>query len=215
MATVISITGTRQAIRENKKRQKKYKMAVQHSLALYMDLVRTTAARDFIIDNTTGFLNPFMARKVQPAHPTKLTSRTGKLRWALREKASKDPTREWKGFGRKTVKLDTAALKLLVRVVESGGADSYLGTMRISINYLTGPLTSVGTAPTFDDAGKEKTKGFKPKWMPRETKQTIRARFFHELGIRGRRRQFIDPAARMVLRKLDNVIDTRIGKIWR
>ena len=198
---------------ELKKKQIEYTRSMQISIAQYLDLARITAADDFILNNRTGLLNPFMSRKRQPSHPRLLTSRTGKLRWALKEKAEKDSSKNWGGTG-KLYKLNTAALNLLVRRAPTGKKDDYQGTSRISINYMPSRLTSVGTAAKLGDDGKQETRGFKKNWMPRETRQTMRARFFWEIGVRGKKRQFLDPAARQVFRKLNSIIDTKVGQVW-
>ena len=196
-----------------KRQRKEYRKEVQRSVAKFLTLTRISAATKVMIPNTTGILNPYMARKVQPANPSRLTHRTKKMRWMLLENA--DPNLAgWGGFGNKLAKLDTSALKLLVRAVEQGQFDEFLGTIRVWISRVPPILTHRGTVPQYDDKGKLLNKGYKPKMMPRETMRTLAMRFMWELGIRGSRRPYMEPAAKMILKKLPLIIERRIDLIW-
>lgn len=179
-----------------KRKQKEYDTQMKKFVASYLDQTRNAAAIQVIRPNTTGILNPFYARKRQPNHPTRLTHRTGKMGWALKEKVSKDPSKFWGSFNKALTKLNTSALKLLVRKVKKGDIDEYLGTIRVDVSSMPGKLTTTAMG------------------MPMETMRTIRMRFLWETGIRGKRRPYMNPAARMVLRQLGNVIDERILLLW-
>jgi len=206
----IEIVGATRLNRILRRQQKEYQKEMQESVAMFIDATRLTAAEKFIIDSHfPSILNPRILRQRQPSRPGKLTSRTGKLKWMLKEKADPvNPKSKWTGFGNKLTKNKTAMLNNLVRYNKEGATsrgvtnakDEYEGTTRFKFNYMHERMRSTGIS--FD------VNPF--KWMPRETAKTLRFRFVHEF----RGREFMHPAARLMLRKLENKINRDIGRIW-
>lgn len=178
----------RQVNRDINRVKRSYRRAMQGSLAEMTNEIRMDAHDHFIIPNRTGIDNPYRARKAQPSKSGILTSRTGKLKYMLRNKVSKkNPTKGWKGFGNRLVKHKSAGLHGLIRQIGVGSIEErYRATLRVQISddhklYFTG-------------WGK---RGGKDK-MPRESKRTLALRFMWDWGtkgVRGQRRPFITPAA--------------------
>ena len=207
----IEIVGANRLRRILRDQQKAYQKEMQESLAMFIDATRLTAADKFIIDSQfPSILNPRILSRRQKSQAGKLTSRTGKLRWMLKENANPlNPSAKWSPFGNRLTRNKTAMLANLIRYKKEGTSsrasgtqseDEYEGTTRFKFHYMHQRMRNTGTPF-----------GVNPfRWMPRETVKTLRFRFVHEF----RGREFIHPAARLMLRKLENKINRDIGRIW-
>lgn len=168
--------------------QKEFQELFQRGIASTLTQIRLDAIKE-IIPNTTGIKNPYRARNKQPCTPGKLTERTGKLNYMLRQRANKaNPTKYWTGFGKKLVRHKSAGIEGMIRRYDYGDyRESYRGTLRVSIN--------MNSRLSFTGWGK---RGSRDK-MPRESPKTLALRFKHDYsptGIRtSERRPFISPAA--------------------
>jgi hypothetical protein len=157
---------------------KKYRSIVFRTIAEEMDRIRISAADKHIIRNMHGYnLSPWALAKLQPAHPTKVTERTGLLRTMLKLKSNPMGS-GWKfterrsskeGFSYATVntaRLNTNTLKGIVRV--SGGQNTpeekYCGKLSEDMSSTQGLINSKMA-----------------KWR-KETVETMRARFLHDRG---------------------------------
>ena len=173
-----------------------YRRGVQKAMAETLTEVRKQAGHSFIPNITNGkTVNPYILRKLQPAHPSRLTNRTGKLSYMLTHDVSK-----WTGSGNKLVAEDSAGLHGLIRTNTTGEVETFTGTYRVSVKQ-DGFLSNVGSRDP-------KKKG---KWMPTETSRTLAIRFQHETGIRGTARPFMYPAMQsrmgMLQTRLNNVLN--------
>ena len=164
-----------------KKNAKQYRRGVQRALADFMTETRISAAKEQMIANRfPSIQNPYYLRRKQPSDPTRLTSRTGKLKYMLEK-----TTRQWSGFGNILVKENTPGLAGLIRTERSGEIEAFKGTYRVDINP-DSRLTAVG--PRGEGSQKR-------HHMPIESTRTLAMRFRHETGIRGKARPFMHPAA--------------------
>lgn len=197
----------KQVTRDLNRVNKAYKQLMQRSIAETINEIRLDAHDNQIIDNNTGITNPYRARKRQPTTPGKLTSRTGKLKYMLRDRVDRIvPTKGWKGFGKKLVKHKSAGLHGLIRRVERGNfKEEYRGTLRVWIRA-NARLYYTGT-------GK---RGAVNK-MPRETPRSLALRFMWDWapgGLKGQgRRPFISPAAENNSRDFRRTAEIRWNKL--
>ncbi len=192
--------------REVKKKNNLHRIELRRSVAQYLDLVRLNSAEEQIIANTTGTLNPYNASKKQPSTPGRLTSRTGKLRWTLRQKLAQNPEIYWSGMKRKIAKLDLPVLALTVRDKGPKGVLTHVeGSLKVKS---TGKISM---------SGRMSNRGSKSVgWMPKENSGSMRMRYvWNYAALKGTgRRNFIDPAAKATLRKLNHIFDTNVSTNW-
>ena len=161
---------------------KAHRINIQQAMATAMGNTRKRA-HDLIIPNmarnkTGGKIrNPRAASRKQPSTAGRLTSRTGKLKYMLRNSTGSGSTlKGWTGFGSINAKQQSVAFKTQIKAQRiSGKREIYTGTIRV---YVTG------------DSYLFNTKG----GMPRESLRTLAIRFNWETGIRGSTRPIFKPA---------------------
>lgn len=187
---------------------KRYRGDIKGGIAEAIDRIRLRAATKYIVPSTTGSptskgWSPYKAAKAQPSHPTKLTSRTGKLVAMLKHKASPNG-KHWTGnLTNKVSRLRTNAFRGLIKV--AGGFktpnETYVGTLRLDIQEggLTNDLVAVKHLH-----GRVAT----PKAL-------LAIRFRHETGIRGTRRPFIGLALRDETLSFRKVMRQKMEEIGR
>jgi len=174
-----------------KKRIKIYRGQTQEDLGEFLDFVRNMAA-DEIMLKAPG--STYFERSKIPSKPGKLTSRTGRMRYLLKEKKG-----TWSGKGRVTYKKETSAFKMMAKVVRVGKVDKgFVATIRVFIKTIPHRVAWTGS-------GKRR--------MPYATKRTLKMRFSWEY----RGRPVLLPAAKMRLNRLRNQlqmnIDTYLGGV--
>ncbi len=193
--------------KELKEKNKEYIRGLRTSVARILDLTRQIAAEEMIIKNSTGSISPSKATALQPSTPGRLTSRTGKLAWSVRQKIAANPETFWEGFNRKLAKIDLPVMKGNVRTK---------GNRKI-VDFVDGSL-SLKRAGQVTMSGRLSNRGAKSVgYMPKETGQTMRMRYiweFASLKGSGGKRQFMDPAAKIAMRKFNSVFDVWAGKVW-
>jgi len=171
---------------------KDHRIAVQQGLATSMTQARIKAA-DYLIPNTTGFVNPYIARKKQPSTPGRLTSRTNKLHYMLMNKASaSNPLRSWTGFGNKLAKERSVSLMGQIKATDiSKETESYIATYRVNI---------LGDSHLWDIHRKK----------PRETIRTLVMRYMWEY----RGRPIFKPIISLVDFNMRKQVEEKNRKIW-
>lgn len=217
---------------------KKYRLNTFKLIAETIDKIRFRAAVNHIIptdpeaDLNKEGMSFYKQRKIQPSHPTKLTSRSGLLVAMLKEKA-KPYSRHWQftersykrgGFrytSARSAKLDTAAFKGRIKV-KSGlntNKETYLGKLSVSISS-TKP--SGYTKPRINLTKPENAllRENRFRWNSvksrMETPDTIRARFRHEKGMSHcPPRKFIGPAIDETETNFRTLIQNKINEIQR
>lgn len=188
-------------------RMRKHREAIQRGMAIALSNTRRRAG-ERIIENTTGTLNPYRARKKQPSTDGRLTSRTGKLKYMLEYGlSSSDPLKSWGDIkGDKVLKeKDNISLKGQIKTIASlAGADtksatrayeSYRGTYRTNIQANGRLFSTYGG-------------------MPQETVRTLAIRFNWETGIRGQRRPIFAPVVKLSEFDMTNEIKKKNATIW-
>jgi hypothetical protein len=175
---------------------KKSRIETFQELARSLDEIRYIAATKYIIPDANPQERRLKEkRRLQPSHPTKLTSRTGALVRMLNRSNDKSSFGKKWVIGNKTMTLSTEALKGMVKVTSGfkGEKEEYVATLKLDITSTQGLARAMVLNKT-DIEGKN----YKTAWKP-ETKQTLAIRFKHDTpGIRGHRRPFITPAAEEV-----------------
>lgn len=200
-ATVLELKGARKVERAITKVVKQIRIEIQQGMAEYIERVRVRAAREGIIENTQKDKKTVRAmRQAQPVHPTKLTSRTGRLKKMLLSEADpKGVKKNWSGFGRIMAKHQAKGMSMNVKSDVSGRntvKETYSGR-------LYGDSNKIGSGMT------GKYKGVT------DTKKTLVMRFRWETGIRGSRREFIRPAAIKEELNLNSLFNKRLARIKR
>jgi hypothetical protein len=134
MASFGLVAGGLPTIVSLKEIMKDHRIAVQQGLATSMTQARIKAA-EHLIPNTTGFVNPYRARKKQPSTPGRLTSRTNKLHYMLMNRASlSNPLGHWIGFGNKLAKERSVSLMGQIRATDiTSKTESYIATYKVNI----------------------------------------------------------------------------------
>ncbi len=151
-------------VKELKQLNEEYRNEFQELIASYLDEVRYRTGSEELIGNTTGFINPYMARKKQPSTSGRMTSRTGKFKLMLQHRA-KPYGSGFKGNLRRVK--STMALDLVVSRKGKDKLEQYSGTIRYNFKG-HGRLTSTGSDK------------FRPKMMPKETRETLYMRFLKD-----------------------------------
>ena len=213
--------------KKRKQLSNKYRQMVFRNLGAQLDIIRMTAAKEFIIPNITGFRNPYRAAKAQKTHPTKLTSRTGNLVKMLKNRA-KVPGKHWH-YGTsttaarvKSATLRTNAFRGKISVLEGYGGlrETYRAELRIDIDASKMLSDKVGyhmtghkVSENIMDQSAPDIQFRKQKTLRRETKKTLAMRFKHETGIRGKARPFMRPAAEKEMRNLHSIFNRKLRDI--
>jgi hypothetical protein len=174
-----------------RKKQKAFRGQAQEDLGEFLDEVRKNAADEIMLTVAGG---TYFERMKVKSRPGKLTSRTGRMRYLLKEKKG-----SWKGKGRITYKKDTSAFKMMAKVIRTNKVDKgFIATIKVFISSIPSKVAWVG-------AGKRK--------MPYATKRTLKMRFSWEY----RGRPVFHPAAKMKLNqlryKLQLDIDNYLGGV--
>ena len=179
---------------------KEYRSEFQDLIGTYLDKVRSETAEKDIIKNTTGSINPYLARRKQPSTYGRMTDRTGKFRLMLKDKATPHGS-GFKGGLRKSKK--TLALSLIVsRDRKKTDLEGYTGTMRYDYKG-GGRLTSTGHT------------SYRPLMMPKENEDTLFMRFLWDLkGLHGQGpRRTLSKRAPMVLIETKRLAGKRLDKL--
>lgn len=199
---------------EIKKINQEYRGIIFRILSLSLDHIRQVAADKYIIKNTVGKrMSPWKMAKLQPAHPHRLTERTGRLIEMIKH------SKRWAGIKNKllqttaTATQQTMGLKGRILAVKEGRnvSEAYEATVRASISS-SNPFIGKG----FVGGGRilDVVDG-KPIRAPRrvETKATLRARFLHEHGIRGHVREAFTPATADEDIRMVNLFNQRLSRL--
>ncbi len=191
------ITGVRAFNAESKRVMLDHRKAIQQSMATAMTKTRVRASKH-IIPNDTSFANPYLARKNQPSTAGRLTSRTGKLAYMLKNRASlNNPLRHWRGFGKNIVKERSVALMGQIKAKAMTKTSlQFVGTYRVNIQ---------SNARLFDTA----------RGMPQESTRTLAVRFNWETGIRGSARPIFAPVASRGEFDMTKLVTEKNNRIWR
>lgn len=203
MAIFELVGGGRSQIIALNRTMKAHRIAIQKGIAAALTKTRFRA-EEHIIKSTARFksgnimYNPRWARAQQPTTPGRLTSRTGKLKYMLRNMVSMgNPLRGWVGFGKTLAKQKSIAFLSQVRAIKTAlGYESYVGTIRV---YISGHPTLFET-----------TRG-----QPQESLKTLAVRFQWEYGIRGERRPIFAPVRRQTDFDMRKLVEQKNNLIWR
>lgn len=170
-------------------RRKDYPRAIKIGMSEYMHLVREESV-DEIVPDRTGLpdFEDFRFRRMkyldQPTHPTKLTSRSGRLLAGLKE-----GNREvFQNLDHRVSKTNPSIFKSLQGKIVGGGQ---AGRMTSSVERFSGtwtPYIRDGSAmlENFRNMGYHISKG--------DAKKQLAFRFKWETGIRGHKRMYLYPA---------------------
>jgi len=222
MATQVKLYGVKRAARSLNNIIKDYRTAVMVSLARNLLSVRKRAAKDYVIKKYASLkreMRPYVLAKKQPSSPVRLTERKGLLLKMLLDGVN-DSVNTWKGVKtlktaglgtNKRISLKTRGFTHSVKV--SGGfktdKETYTATMKTQINSTDG-LINTSVKKFKDLEGND----YKTS-VSRETKQTLFMRFMHERGIRGRRRQFLEPSLKREVFTTQAIISEKIGRLGK
>lgn len=192
------LKGTQVVLRKLSSDQRRHKEDIMKSTAEYLTYTRRKA-EEHIRPNPTGDLNPYFARKKMinmgypPTVSGRLTSKTGKLKLMLRDKATGSLLKDWSGFKGKIAKQSSMALHSTVRMK---GLHDYTGQIRVFIK---------GDPRLFDTS----------RGQPQESMRTLAIRFNWEFGIRGSKRPIFEPVAQNSLDFLIKKLNERNAITWR
>lgn len=182
---------------------KTHRINIQKAMAISMINTRRRA-HDYIIPNKAfnkygrKIRNPRGAAYRQHTTPGRLTSRTGKIRYMLRNKLGGSSLRGWKGWGRINVKHKSIALLTQIKAERlTGKTERYIGTVRVKIARMDAYLSSTSGG------------------RPRESLRTLAVRFNWETGIRGQRRPFFEPASKATLFDMRRLVRQKDANIRR
>lgn len=188
---------------------KEYAQDIEGALARFMTETRFDAAEHELrastaMKNGKVVYNPYIAGKLQHSIDDKLTNRTHKLAYMLRGgRAGYKPnfSSSWSGLNSPNglKKEQTSGLSGVIRMLNAKHENAYTATYRVNIQ-MDGILSNTGTAKGINS-------------MPTETRQTLFMRFKHELGLHGKTRQFMNPAANKNESKLRMYIQEAIAHV--
>lgn len=152
-----------------------YRPHMQLAIQEFLERTRLEAVKEIVPSRYPHIKNPNKLRKLQPCTPGKVTERTGKLIWALKEGAH--PKGGGFSKGNRTVK-QTSMYEMMVSRSLKTSLESYVGTIKFSF---------LGHPVLFD----------KSREMPKETSQTFYFRaMWDKRGINGaERRKYLTSAA--------------------
>ena len=193
---IVELVNGRQTLIAINKVMKQHNAAMQMGIAMTLTKTRLDAEKH-VIPNTTPYVNPRWARRKQPSTPGRLTSRTGKLKYMLRNKASySNLLKEWKGFGHILVKERSVALMGQVKKQKlTVSTNQYVGTYRVNV---------LSNAQLFNTH----------RGRPQESLKTLAIRFQWEYGIRGEKRPIFKPVFQMQ-QDLKKYVEQKNNLIWR
>lgn len=184
---------SKKAIEKLEKISFKYDLLMKRSLAFAISDTRKRSAKE-LIPNRTGSYNPYQARRLQPAMPGKLTSRTGKLKYMLKYGTDK-PKNYWGKPTKNKLYREKkyAGLQGLIRRLDGDKENIYNAKLRVKINPSARML-------------------FKTNFgMPKETNRTLAVRFNWDnpAGIRGESRPFFRTVVDKTQFSLKRYIESR------
>ena len=194
---IVELVNGRQTIIAINKVMKQHQIAMQMGIAAALTRTRLRA-EEYVIPNTTTYVNTRWARKEQASTPGRLTSRTGKLKYMLRHKASSgNLLKNWKGFGNILVKERSVALMGQVKMQKlTISTHQYVGTYRVNV---------LGNGHLFSTSRKR----------PQESLKTLAIRFQWEYGIRGEKRPIFSPVSKQADFDLRKYVEQKNNLIWR
>ena len=153
-------------------RLRKFRTLVQWGITKYLGEVKYDSAKE-ILAGPTG-LSPYASAKKQPPVAGRLTRRSGRLQWMLREDGR---NLTWKGFGNKVVKVDRAT------------SPSFFGSVKQVDNH----FEAWWSVHILD--GSAGLKNYKGKLGKAALKKSLAFRAMHERGLKGRApRRYMAPA---------------------
>ena len=192
--------------RNSKRTVLRYRKLMFRSLAASLDNIRLRST-DYIRPNTSGSKNLRQMYKDQPSVPGQLTSRTGLLIIMLKAKARFNEHVGWK-ITSQMARLKTDALA--GRVSLAGGAGTahefYKAILKVQISNSSKLASFVQNA--IPSARKWTKKG-------NFSTQKLAMRFQHETGIRGQKRQFIEPATKQERFTTDRLVKRKLSQLNR
>lgn len=177
---------------------KQFRPAFQHAIGYWMDMVRDIAAKQQLIPNRTGYLNPYRARQAQPSTSGRLTNRTGKMKYMLAyDVIGGGYGLGYSGYSMILFRKRTKFLNIMVRATDRANVESYEGTIRATIQA---PDSYVFRRGNLSDPYQR---------MPKETPDTLAKRFNWE----NKDRKYMEPAALSYSMNLNNIVTARLNAI--
>lgn len=200
-----SIVGVRAFNKRISVKMREHEIAIKTALAIGLSNTRVRAAERIIPNRTSGrgggkIQNPYFARKQQPNTAGRLTSRTGKLKLMLGNRASaSNPLNGWKNIKNrnKLATQNSTAFKSQVRIIRgSKTSNRYEATIRVKV---TG-----GDQRLFATSGGQ----------PQESLRTLAVRFNWETGIRGQKRPIFRPVIKLTEFDVTKLVAAKDAQIW-
>ena len=205
MSTGAKLLGAKVFTRKQAIRMKDHRIAIQESLAYALSEARRLAGEN-LIENTTGTINPYAARKKQPSVSGKLTNRTSKLKKMLLFGTSgSNPLNSWgKSKGTNLYK-EKKNIGLKGQVKSTSLGKGRRDTARVNETHKATYRVYIRSHPfLFNTSGGQ----------PTETTQTLAVRFNWETGIRGQRRPIFKPILGQVKFSMVNQVKLKNSNIW-
>jgi hypothetical protein len=172
---------------------KSYRKIILDEITDYLDNVRKDAVSEIIPaknpSNRSGFVRMY---REQPSTPGKLTERTGSLIRMLKDLSS------WNRTKSRSRSMSGDAMQGNVAVTTAGTviAEQYYGSLSVNIRsesrYWPYNRGKAGTYPT---------------------KQQLFFRFMWETGIRGEKRQFLEPAAKRQQVFTERIVEQKLNHL--
>ena len=175
-------------------------IAIKIALGKYLNLVREESLR-YIIPDRTGLPNfdetkyGHFKKLVQRSHPTRLTSRSGRLIAGL----SEGQDIPFQNLTRKVSKTDPNVYRSLNGKITGGGTTSTSSIENFVATW--NPFVRIGS-----DMLKNSGAMTKSRISSSSAKKLAAIRFRHETGIRGHRRNFMEPAHQANSNKLNGLL---------
>jgi hypothetical protein len=169
-----------------------------------IDAIRFDAVSNIIPNIVGKKMSPARMAKLQPSVPGKLTERTGRLIKMLQSKGTWNITSQ-------RANLTTNSLKGIVKVSSGKNlvSERYVGTLRAAVDDANPFIgQEFGAIQRRDPETGKIINFFRPV-----TKQSLVMRFKWETGIRGKKRQFIDPSAKRKIAELPPLFASRLERL--
>lgn len=216
MATITSVdfTNDKKFVKEIKDINQDFRREIFLVLSLSLDHIRQVAADKYIIKNTVGKrMVPWKMAKLQPSHSSRLTERTGRMLEMMKH------NKRWEGIRRTLLQTTATAVQrtmgLRGRIVANKNGrninETYTATISSLISdsnpFIGKDFVGGGRIITVIDGKPIRAEGKK------ETKATLYARFLHEHGVRGQKRQSFTPAAKEEDIRMERLFEQRLSRI--
>lgn len=214
--TGIEIKNAKEFKKEIKDINQKYRKEVFLVLSLALDHIRQVAADKYIIKNTVGKRkSPWKMAKLQPSHSTRLTERTGRMLTMMKH------NKKWEGIKKTLLQTSATAVqrtmglhgRILAKKEGRNTLESYEATIAAMISsdnpFIGKGFVGGGRIITVINGKPVRVEGKK------ESTATLRARFLHERGVRGRVRESFTPAAKDEDIRMKRLFNQRLSRILR